>query len=105
MFSWRVLLALAPDIVPLIVSTIMNVEQAIKGVLSGEIKKDKVMAVIKAFLQTKDFFTGKDDSETAKIYTLVSEAIDFFVMTFNYVGLFKTTKKLDFSKISPKGEN
>lgn len=97
MFSWSLLLALAPDLVPLIVSTIMNVEETVKGLLQGDVKKQKVMDVIKAVLQTKDFFMKSNDAETAQIYNLVSDAIDFFVKAFNYLGLFKTSKKVDFS--------
>ncbi len=97
MFSWGLLLAIAPELVPLIVSTIINVESAVKGILKGEVKKQKVMEVIKAILQTKDYFIEGDSAKQSQIYTVVSEAIDFFVTAFNYLGLFKTSKKVDFS--------
>ena len=103
MFSWGLLLTLAPDIVPLIVSTIMSVEKLVKGFGQGLVKKEKVMDVIKAVLQTKDYFDGMDSARTSQIYELVSQAIDFFVGAFNYLGLFKSGKKVDFSP-KPEGD-
>ena len=103
MFSWGLLLTLAPDIVPLIVSTIMSVEKLVKGFGQGVIKKEKVMDVIKAVLQTKDYFDGSDSSKVSQLYGLVSQAIDFFVAAFNYLGLFKSGKTADFTPKAPEG--
>mgnify|MGYP001563343846 CR=1 FL=1 len=97
MFSWGLMLTLVPDIIPLMVSTIMSVEKLIKGFGQGSVKKEKVMDVIKAVLQTKDYFDGMDSAQTTQIYALVSQAIDFFVGSFNYLGLFKSGKKVDFT--------
>lgn len=96
-FSWSLLLALAPDLIPLIVGLVINIESTIRGALAGEIKKSKVMDAIKAILQTKDYFVNSDSAEQSEIYALVDQAIDFIVSAFNYLGLFKTSKKLDFS--------
>lgn len=97
MFSWSLLLALAPDLVPIIVSTIMNVEAVWKEAGKGKVKKNRVMEVIEAVLETRDYFIGGDQAKKSQIYSLVDESIDFFVSAFNYLGLFKTGEKADFS--------
>ena len=105
MFSWSLLLALAPDLVPLIVKAILDVENVVSGTLKGEIKKSKVLEVIKAVLQTKDYFVGSDSAKQSQIFTLVDQAIDFFVSVFNYLGIFKTSKKVSFQPVPPSEEN
>lgn len=97
MFSWGLLLALAPDLIPLIVKAVLDVEVTVRGVLKGEIKKSRVMDIVRAVLQTKDYFLNGDDVQQAQLYAVIDEAVDFFVMSFNYLGLFKTSKKVDFS--------
>lgn len=99
MFSWSLLLALAPELVPLIVSAIMSVEQAIRGVGHGVVKKGKVMDIIGAVLQTKDYFLNSDSAKQSEIFSLVDQAIDFFVSAFNYLGIFKTSKKISFQSL------
>lgn len=96
MFSWSLLLALAPDLVPLIVKAILDVEQTIRGIGRGLVKKEKVMDIIRAVMQTKDYFVGSDSAKQLEIFTLVEQAIDFLVSAFNYLGLFKTSKKVSF---------
>ena len=94
---WLSLLTLAPGLIPIIIDTIINVASVVSGVLKGEIKKEKVLAVVKAILDTKDYFTKSDPSNQGLIISLVSTAIDVIVSAFNFLGLFKTSKKLDFS--------
>ena len=97
MFSWSLLLALAPDLVPIIVETIMNVERVWKEAGKGSVKKSRVLEVIEAILETRDYFVEGDVAKKSQIYSLVSEAIDFFVSAFNYLGIFKRGEKVDFS--------
>lgn len=94
---WTQLLLLAPDLIPILVNTVVNIEQAISGALQGEVKKDKVMAVIKAVLQTRDYFIKSDSAGQAMIITLVDQGIDFMVSFFNYTGIFKSSKKVSFA--------
>lgn len=102
MFSWSLLLALAPDLVPIIVSTILNIEAVFKEGGKGSVKKSRVLEVIEAVLETRDYFVEGDLSKKSQIYSLVSEAIDFFVSAFNYLGIFKRGEKVSFS---PKEES
>ena len=97
---WVTLLTIAPGLIPIIIEAIINVESVVSGVLSGTIKKEKVMAVVKAILDTRDYFTKGDSAYQDMILNFTSEAIDFIVSAFNVLGLFKTSKKLDFT---PKG--
>ena len=94
---WLSLLTLAPGLIPIIIDTIINVESVVSGVLKGEIKKEKVLAVVRAILDTKDYFTKANSDYQNMILTLTSEAIDIIVSAFNFLGLFKTSKKLDFT--------
>ena len=94
---WLSLLTLAPGLIPIIIDTIINVESVVSGVLKGEIKKEKVLSVIKAILDTKDYFTNTNPEYQNMILNLTGEAIDLIVSAFNFLGLFKTSKKLDFT--------
>ena len=95
---WLSLLTLAPGLIPIIIDTIINVESVVSGVLKGEIKKEKVLAVVKSILDTKDYFTNNNPEYQNMILNLTDEAIDLIVSAFNFLGLFKTSKKLDFTK-------
>ncbi len=96
---WVKLLALAPDLVPVIVSAILSVESIYKGVKEGVLKKERVMDLIRAFLETKDYFVGASEATRSQIFALVDDAIDFIVSAFNYLGLFKREDKADFSPV------
>mgnify|MGYP001378652468 CR=1 FL=1 len=56
MFSWSLLLALAPDLVPLIVETIMNVERVWKEAGKGAGKKRRGLGGIEGIPGTKGYF-------------------------------------------------
>ena len=100
---WKELFRIAPELIPVIIQTVMDIEKVISGVGNGEIKKSRVMSIIKSILDTKDYFLGTDSDGQNQILNLVSMFVDSIVSTFNYVGLFETRETLDFTPI-PVGE-
>ena len=96
---WKELFKIAPELIPVIIQTVMDLEQVVTGAKKGEIKKSKVMNVIKSILDTKDYFLGKDSDGQNLILNLVDGFVDSIVSTFNYTGLFKSSEKLDFTPI------
>jgi hypothetical protein len=81
----------------------MDVEQIISGIKNGQIKKARVMSILRAILETKDYFMGRDSDGQNQILNLVSMFVDVIVSTFNYTGLFKTSETIDFTPV-PVGE-
>ena len=100
---WKELFKIAPELIPLIIQTVMDIEKVISGVKNGEIKKSRVMSIIRSILDTKDYFLGRDSDGQNQILNLVSMFVDTIVSTFNYVGVFGTSEKLDFTPI-PVGQ-
>ena len=96
---WKELFRIAPELIPLIIQTVMDIEKVITGVGNGEVKKSRVMSIVKSILDTKDYFLDKDSDGQYQILNLVSMFIDNVVSTFNYVGLFDTSEKLDFTPV------
>lgn len=97
---WKELLKIAPDLIPLIIQTVMDVENVVSGVRNGEIKKSRVMSIIGSVLDTKDYFLGRDSDGKNQVLNLVSMFIDVTVSTFNYTGLFASKDTLDFSPVA-----
>jgi hypothetical protein len=100
---WKELFKIAPELIPVIIQTVMDIEQVVSGIKNGEIKKSRVMNILRAILETKDYFLGRDTDGQNQILNLVSMFVDVIVSTFNHAGLFKTTEKLDFTPV-PLGE-
>jgi len=104
---WKELFKIAPDLIPIIIQTVMDLEQVVTGIKRGEIRKSRVMSIISNLLDTKDYFLKRAPDGQMEILNLVSMFVDVIVSTFNYTGLFKTTLKLDFTPIpiSTEDEN
>jgi hypothetical protein len=96
---WKELLKIAPELIPLIIQTVLDVENVVSGIRNGEIKKSRVMSIIGSVLETKDYFLGRDSDGKNLVLNLVSMFIDVTVSTFNYTGLFASKDTLDFSPI------
>lgn len=96
---WKELLRIAPDLIPVIIQTILDVEMVISGVRHGDLKKSRVMSIIGSILDTKDYFLNRDSDGRQQVMNLVSMFIDVTVSTFNYTGLFASKDTLDFSPI------
>ncbi len=93
------LLRLAPDLIPIIVTTVLDVESVVTGVKMGSIKKNKVLQIIQNVLTTKSYFTDNDTDGQNMIVNLVSQFIDALVSAMNLLGVFSTSEKLDFTPI------
>ena len=96
---WKELLKIAPDLIPLIIQTVMDVENVVSGAGNGQIKKSRVMRIISNVLDTKDYVLGRDSDGKNQVLNLVSMFIDVTVSTFNYTGLFSSKDTLDFSPV------
>lgn len=96
---WKELFRIAPELIPIIIQTVMDLEQVVTGLKRGEIKKSRVMNVISNILDTKDYFLKRDPDGQMEILNLVSMFVDVIVTTFNYTGIFKSTERLDFTPI------
>ncbi|GEM_PF-1761733 len=101
---WKELLKLAPDLIPIIIQTVIDVEKVVTGLKRGEIRKSRVMSIIGNILDTKDYFVGRTPDGQLQFLNLVSMFIDTIVSTFNYTGLFGTGDKLDFTPIPVRKE-
>lgn len=101
---WKELLRIAPDLIPLIIQTVMDVESVLTGIKRGEVRKSRVMSIIGNILDTKDYFLGRTPEGQLQFLNLVSMFIDTIVSTFNYTGLFGTNDKLDFTPIPVRKE-
>lgn len=95
------LLKLAPDLLPLLIATIFDIEKTISGIGKGAIKKAAVLDAITNILKAKDYFTNSGADVQGQILNLVEQAIDFIVMAFNFLGIFSTTQKVDFTPVPP----
>lgn len=100
-------MGIAPDLIPLIIQTVLDVENVVTGLRQGEIKKSRVMSIISNILETKDYFLNRDSAGKNQILNLVSMFIDVTVSTFNYTGLFASKDTLDFTPmpVSEEGQN
>jgi len=96
---WKELFKIAPELIPIIIQTVMDLEQVVTGIKRGEIRKSRVMNIISNILDTKDYFLKRDPDAQMEILNLVSMFVDVIVSTFNYTGLFKQTERLDFTPI------
>ena len=96
---WKELLKIAPDLIPLIIQTVLDVENVVSGVRSGDIKKSRVMKIIGNMLDAKDYFLSRDSDGENQVLNLVSMFIDVTVSTFNYTGLFASGDTLDFTPV------
>lgn len=96
---WKELFKIAPELIPVIIQTVMDLEQVVRGVKRGEIRKSRVMNIISNILDTKDYFLKRDSDGQMEILNLVSMFVDVIVSTFNYTGLFASSEKLDFTPI------
>ncbi len=101
---WKELLKIAPDLIPIIIQTVIDVEKVVTGLKRGEIRKSRVMSIIGNILDTKDYFLGRTPEGQLQFLNLVSMFIDTIVSTFNYTGLFGTNDKLDFTPIPVRKE-
>ena len=101
---WKELLKVAPELIPLIIQTVLDVENVVSAARSGEIKKSRVMSIIGNVLDTKDYFLGRDSDGKNQVLNLVSMFIDVTVSTFNYTGLFASKDELDFSPVAVSEE-
>lgn len=101
---WKELLKIAPDLIPLIIQTVLDVENVVTGFKQGQVKKSRVMGIISGVLDTKDYFLGRDSAGKNQILNLVSMFIDVTVSTFNYTGLFASKETLDFTPVPVSGE-
>jgi len=96
---WKELLKIAPELIPVIIQTVMDVEQIISGIKNGQIKKSRVISILHSILETKDYFLGRDPDGQNQILNLVSMFVDVIVSTFNYTGLFRTSETFDFTPV------
>ncbi|GJM14964.1 MAG: hypothetical protein DHS20C13_02910 [Thermodesulfobacteriota bacterium] len=96
---WKELFRIAPELIPIIIQTVMDLEQVVTGIKRGEIRKSRVMNIISNILDTKDYFLKQDSDGQMEILNLVSMFVDVIVSTFNYTGLFASSEKLDFTPI------
>ncbi len=101
---WKELLKIAPDLIPVIIQTVIDVEKVVSGIKRGEIRKSRVMSIIGNILDTKDYFVGRTPDGQLQFLNLVSMFIDTIVSTFNYTGLFGSSVKLDFTPIPVRKE-
>jgi hypothetical protein len=101
---WKELLKIAPDLIPVIIQTVIDVEKVVAGIKRGEIRKSRVMSIIGNILDTKDYFVGRTPDGQLQFLNLVSMFIDTIVSTFNYTGLFGSSEKLDFTPIPVRKE-
>jgi len=101
---WKELFKIAPDLMPIIIQTVMDLEQVVTGIKRGEIRKSRVMNIISSILDTKDYFLKRDPDGQMEILNLVSMFVDVLVSTFNFTGLFKSTERLDFTPVPVKNE-
>lgn len=101
---WKELLKVAPDLIPIIIQTVIDVEKVVSGIKRGEIRKSRVMSIIGNILDTKDYFVGRAPDGQLQFLNLVSMFIDTIVSTFNYTGLFGSSDKLDFTPIPVRKE-
>ena len=101
---WKELLRIAPDLIPLIIQTVMDVERVLTGIKRGEVRKSRVMSIIGNILDTKDYFLGRTPDGQLQLLNLVSMFVDTLVAAFNYTGVFKTSERLDFTPMPMKGE-
>ncbi len=101
---WKELLKIAPDLIPVIIQTVIDVEKVVAGIKRGEIRKSRVMSIIGNILDTKDYFVGRTPDGQLQFLNLVSMFIDTIVSTFNYTGLFGSSDKLDFTPIPVRKE-
>lgn len=98
------LLALAPDVLPEIIKAIFDVEKIYSGLKQGEIKKEAVMNLVEAFLETKDYFFKADSKLKVRILGLADASIDYLVSIFNITGVFEKEELMDFTpKDNPEG--
>ncbi len=101
---WKELLRIAPDLIPIIIQTVFDVEKVVTGIKRGEIRKSRVMSIVGNILDTKDYFLGRTPEGQLQFLNLVSMFIDTIVSTFNYTGLFGSSDKLDFTPIPVRKE-
>lgn len=101
---WKELLKIAPDLIPIIIQTVIDVEKVVTGIKRGEIRKSRVMSIVGNILDTKDYFVGRTPDGQLQFLNLVSMFIDTIVSTFNYTGLFGSSDKLDFTPIPVRKE-
>ncbi len=101
---WKELLKITPDLIPIIIQTVIDVEKVVTGLKRGEIRKSRVMNIIGNILDTKDYFVGRNPEGQLQFLNLVSMFIDTIVSTFNYAGIFGTSDKLDFTPIPVRKE-
>ncbi len=97
------LLDLAPDLIPVIVQTVIDAERVITGIGQGDIKKGRVMSILKNILETKSYFTDAGSDIQDQILNVAGNAIDLLVMALNMLGAFSTSKKIDFTPVLPPG--
>ena len=103
---WKELFKIAPELIPVIIQTVMDLEQVVTGIKRGEIRKSRVMNIISNILDTKDYFLKRDPDGQMEILNLVSIFVDVIVSTFNYTGLFGSSEKLDFTQVPiAEGDN
>jgi hypothetical protein len=96
---WKELFKIAPELIPIIIQTVIDVEKVVTGIKRGEIRKSRVMSIIGNILDTKDYFLGRDPEGQLQFLNLVSMFVDTVVATFNYTGLFGTSERLDFTPV------
>jgi len=96
---WKELLKIAPDLIPIIIQTVIDVEKVVTGLKRGEVRKSRVMSIVGNILDTKDYFLGRTPEGQLQFLNLISMFVDTIVSTFNYTGLFGTSDKLDFTPI------
>ena len=96
---WKELFRIVPELIPVIIQTVMDLEQGVTGIKRGEIRKSRVMNIVSNILDTKDYFLKRDSDGQMEILNLVSIFVDVIVSTFNYTGLFASSEKLDFTPI------
>lgn len=101
---WKELLKIAPDLIPIIIQTVIDVEKVLTGIKRGEIRKSRVMSIIGNILDTKDYFLGRTPEGQLQFLNLVSMFVDTIVSTFNYTRLFGTSDRLNFTPIPVRGE-
>lgn len=90
---WKELMKIAPDLVPIIIQTVLDVEKVLSGIRRGEVRKARVMSVIGNILDTKDYFLARSPDGQMHLLNLVSIFIDYLVCTFNHMGVFVTHTK------------
>lgn len=86
--TWDPLYYTAPELVPVIIQTIIDVEKVVVGIKRGERRKQRVMSIMGNVLDTKQYFVTLSPAEQLRFLNLVSIFVDIVVSTFNYCGLF-----------------